>query len=137
MVDTKEIKKVTRVVATVDAGPLVEISFRGEYWYQCGNELSDYVSQTVHDLKPAGVVMNLNGFKYRWGNGIGSLLVPLLEFQTGNCRPFCVVASGRTAKSLKSLFALMQVPEFANAEYFDDAKDGLEYLEKNLEGGNA
>ena len=133
MFGAKDIVKEARVVANANAGPLIEISFRGKHWDGCGNELIDYVSQAVQELKPAGIVMNLAAFQYRWGNDIGALLFPLLDEQSRQLRPFCIVATGRTARSLKSLFAFM-APDLVNTRYFDDARDGLAYLKNKLGG---
>ena len=127
-----EIGKEARVVAALDEGPPVEISFKGKHWDGCGNDLHDFVDRTVKNLSPVGVVMNLSDFNYRVGNCIGAMLFPLIDRQTHKFLPFCIVARGRTAKSLKSLFAFTQVPNLENAKYFDDAIVGLKFVKKKI-----
>lgn len=127
-----EIAKEAKVVEVLDGGPLIEIRFTGKHWNGCGNDLCDFVSRTVQDLRPVGVVMNLSDFNYRVGNCIGTMLFSLMDRQTHIFLPFCIIASGRTAKSLKSLFALTQLPDLENAMYFDDAKDGLNFVKKRI-----
>lgn len=129
----KHINKQSVVVAESDAGPVLEISFIGKHWDGCGNELIAYVRQSVEEIDPAGVIMNLSNFSYVWGNDIGALLFPLFERQTAK-RLFCIVARGTTARSLKSLFELTRLPDIVNVKYFDDARDGLIYLRKELGG---
>ena len=129
MFGRQDIEKQARVVATAGADRSLR-AFSGKHWNGCGNGLIDYVDESVRQLKPAGVVMNLSGFKYVFGDDIGGLLFPLLDAQTSQFRPFCIVASGRTVSSLKSLFQLTMMPELTNAKYFDSVGEGLEYLRR-------
>lgn len=134
MFKASDIAKESRIIATCAAGPIIEIGFRGKHRDGCGNDLIRYVRQTVRELHPAGVMVNLSDFRYMWGDDIGALLFPLFEGQTGRLLPFCIVASGCTARSLKSLFELTKLPDLVNARYFDNARDGLAYLRNELGG---
>ncbi len=130
----KHIEKNVRVVAQTQAGPLIEIEFKGKASDSCGGELLDFVDEAVQDMKPAGVLVNLDTFKIRSWDDIAPVFTRLLDSQTCKFLPFCIVARRKTAKSLTKLFEVMQVADFQNAEFFDDARSGLKYLEKKFEG---
>ena len=130
--EERMLEKSARIIEKTDAGPLIEICIKGTHNDYCGNDLIDYIQSTVKDLKPSAILLNLGDFKYSFGNDIGAILFPFLEGQTLKFRPFCIIASGCTAKSLKSLFEFTKVPDIVNAKYFEDTKDGLEYLRATL-----
>jgi hypothetical protein len=122
------LEKEARIIEKGKTGCLIEICIKGKHHNACGNDLINYIESTVQDLNPTGILLNLSEFKYRGGNDIGPLLFPFLDRQTKVFRPFCIVASGRTARLLQSLFRFVGINEISNAKYFEDAADGLRYL---------
>ena len=126
------LEKNARVVALTESGPLIEVTFKGRAWDGCGVELCRFMGQAFQDLGPAGVVMNLGEFKIGSWDDIGPVFLQLIDKHTHRLRPFCIVAKRGTTKSLKTLFMAMQVSGIVETEFFDDAKDGLEYLENRL-----
>ena len=126
------LEKNARVVALTEAGPLIEVTFKGRAWDGCGDELCRFMDQVFQDMGPAGVVMNLGEFKIESWDDIGPVFLQLIDKHTHKFRPFCIVARRRTTKSLKTLFMAMQVSEIVDPEFFDEAKDGLEYLKNRL-----
>ena len=128
----KHIEKNARVLAQTDSGPLVEIEFKGKARDGCCDELDDYVGRVVQDLRPAGVLLNLTDYKTKSWNDIGPVVDQYFDRQTRTPLPFCFVARGKTANSLKKMVMLMQFSEIT--EVFEDDGEGLEYLERKLLG---
>ena len=135
MTGTQEIQRDAAILAETAAGPILEISFRGKHWDGCGNDMIDFVRESVTRWKPAAVLVNLEEFKYAAGNDVGALLFPLLDKQTRRFRTFSIVATGRTARSLQDLFELTEIPELSNAPFFVRRSDALTHLERHLDGG--
>jgi len=128
----KSIEKSSRVVAHTDASPLVEIEFRGKAWDGCCDELDDYVGVVVQDTRPAGVLLNLTDYKTKSWDDIAPVFGRLIDRQNRTFLPFCLVARGKTAKSMKTMIMAMQFSEIT--EVFEDDGEGLEYLKGKLMG---
>ena len=124
------LQKDARIVARTETGPLIEIAFKGRARDGSGNEMCGFVGEVFQDMRPAGVVMNLGEFKIGSWDDIGPVFTQLFDKQTGEICPFCIIARGHTAESLKTLFKVMQVVDLENAEFFDDVGDALEFLAK-------
>jgi hypothetical protein len=126
----KNIEKSSRVVAHTDMGPIIEIAFRGTAWDGCGNNLFDYAGGVVQDLRPAGVLLNLTDYKTKSWDDIGPVVGQFFDRQTRTPLPFCFVARGKTAKSMKTMIMAMQFSEIT--EVFADEGEGLGYLKKKI-----
>jgi hypothetical protein len=126
----KNIDKSSRVVAHTDAGPLVEIEFKGKAWDGCGDELFDYVGGVVQDMKPAGIMLNLKGYRTGSWNDIGPVVGQFYDRQTRTPLPFCFVARGKTANSLKKMVMLMQFSEITAV--FEDNGEALAYVQEKI-----
>lgn len=126
----KHIEKNARVAAQTASGPLIEIEFKGKAWDGCGEELFKYVGGVVRDMSPAGVLLNLKNYKIISWDDIGPVVGQLFDKQTRALLPFCYVAQGKTAKSLKTMTMAMQFSELT--EVFEDDGEGLEYLQERI-----
>jgi hypothetical protein len=53
-------------------------------------------------VQPKGVIFDLLGLEYEWGNAICGLALPLVR-KDRSFRPSCLVAQGKTAAALRGL----------------------------------
>src|SRR5262249_51201533 len=86
-------------------GPVVTVSFRGKYPPgSLGNEharqMRDYLATVLAETDPAAALLDLTDLEYEWGDGLATLALPLRTGAAG-CRPFCIVAAGRTAAAVR------------------------------------
>ena len=96
-------------------GSIVAISFSGQYPLgSLGNEhareMRESLAKLVGETNPAAVLIYFTDFGYEWGDGICELILPLRTSSNTlrpgchfSARPFCFVATGKTADALTPL----------------------------------
>jgi len=107
---------------------ILEVVFVGKHDGRDGPEMGCYLRNQMELHAPDAVVINILAFKYSTGNDMGDLLFPVLK------KLFCIIAKGRTARSLQSLFGVTRLPQFVDACYFTDPEEGFQHLERELDG---
>jgi hypothetical protein len=114
-------------------GDILEIAFSGVHGNGVGEELGDYVIETVEADRPAAVVLNFLGFEYVWGNDIGGIVRAFFRRgETPSLRPCGIVAKGRTARSLRSLLELGKLTKTFDITFFEDVDEAVRHLRSRL-----
>lgn len=117
-------------------GPVVTISFRGFYPQgSLGNLHAEliraYVSRVVGRVGPAAVLFDLTDLEYKWGDAIGTMVLPLRQ-KDMTFTQFCLVAVGFTAVALRPLFATNFIFGAAGGKLFDSGRDAVTHLMSQL-----
>lgn len=86
--------------------PVIAVSFGGilppgSEGNRFAKAMADFLSAALSATNAAGVVIDLTGLSYEWGDGIGGLAMPFL----GSGRAAAIVATGATAEALRPLTA--------------------------------
>src|SRR2546421_9228012 len=118
-------------------GPVVAVAFRGLYPPgSLGNEhvrqMRDYVAAVVAEAEPAAALLDLTALDYEWGDALAGLALPLRTGATG-CRPFCIVATGRTAKAIRPLVDPNWLLGVLGGKLFETRDEAVAYLAARLE----
>ena len=134
----------TERVLETDSGPVVRVSFCG--YYPPGSEGNDVsgamrkaVEEAVKEHSPSGVVLDISGLDYVWGNDILGIFLPL---DKGGYKDFissCVVAKGKTARAFKSLLAAYSssIFDMAKSKLVDDVNEAVEVVKRRIAAGSA
>lgn len=89
-----------------------------------GRRMCDAISEVLSAQRPTGLIVDLSGFEYEFGNWMGS--VAFSAYETLGKGRACVVASGSTGTALASLWEFgklhLLLPLFAT---LDEAREFL------------
>jgi hypothetical protein len=105
------------------------VSFRGRggvgsYGNPDGERMQGAVRGALAGGAATGLVIDLTGFEYRFGNWIGS--VPLVAVKPLGIGRVCMVAVGETAESLQSLWEMSRMDRVV--PLFDGLEEAVRYL---------
>jgi hypothetical protein len=82
-------------------------------------------------VQPKGVIFDLLGLEYEWGNAICGLALPLVR-KDRSFRPSCIVAQGKTAAALRGLLLPSTIFGLAGTQLLESAEEALGLLETRL-----
>jgi hypothetical protein len=126
------------VLEVTEAGEILEIAFSGVHAHGVGKEVGDYVIKTVEADEPAAVVLNFIKFKYVFGDDIGGIVRAFYrKGETTRLRPCVIVARGKTAKSMRTLFEMAQLTKCFDVRFLEAVPEALDYLRSRLRGQSA
>ena len=126
------------VLEVTPNGAILEIAFSGVHGSGVGEEVGDYVIKTVEDLRPEAVVLNFLSFKYVGWNDIGGIIRAFFrKGEPPKVRPCCIVAEGKTARSLRSLLEMAQLTRAFDITFFEEVPEAVDHLRSRLEGQTA
>ncbi len=126
----------TEVVRTEAATRIVRVAFYGDYPDGAAGDvaaerMSVAVVSAVRYEGARAVIFDLSGLRYRRGDAIASIVLPLLDRSGEGCLPACVVAKGETATAIGPLMAGTPF-EVAGARLLDDVASAAADLETRL-----
>src|SRR5512137_2447690 len=108
--EAKDLVIRTDAVDDAKRGIRIEISFSGiheHHWPAgAGTKIQEFVEGEIRRVRPAACLYDFLGYDYSWGNEIGGPIMAALLYGGAPPPPIAIVAQGRTARSLKSLFAV-------------------------------
>jgi hypothetical protein len=98
-----------------------------------GKRMQEAIRAVLGQCTPAGLVIDLTGFEYRFGNWIGA--VPLAALKPlGNGR-VCLLAAGETAEALRALWEPTHLGRLV--PIFVELVEALRYLAGSALGSSA
>ena len=89
--------------------------------------MRDYLAAVVADLEPAAALLDLTAMDYDWGDGLAELALPL-RTGTTDCRPFCIVATRRTAEAIRPLVGPNWLLGSLGGKLFETRQEAVAYL---------
>ncbi len=86
---------------------LFKISFQGDYppgspGNSTAARMRNYVEEIIQTHQPEGLIFDLTGLHYQYGDAICEILRPLKQNQ--GFIPSCIVAGGKTKEALSTLY---------------------------------
>jgi hypothetical protein len=119
-------------------GPVIVVRYGGVY--ASGSEgdssakaMFAFLQSVVAETRPAGVILDLTGLEYEWGDGIAALALALHEPGKG-FRPAVFVATGRTAEAMQPLLAPSFLPGIAGMKLVHTREEAVALLNRALDG---
>lgn len=128
----------THVAAKTPQGPIIRITFSGDYPPGSGGShvagaMQVITWKAVRELKPVGVIFDLLELRYVWGDGISRLVWPLLKDKKHfHFIPSCLLAQGDTAKALAPLVGSNWLPGLLSCPMFADINSARNHLFSQL-----
>lgn len=112
-------------------GPLVAVAFGGTYppgsdGNEFALEMVAFVRAVVAKTNPNAVLFDLRGLNYTWGDGICSIVTPLLKAK--RFTPSAIVASGDTARALRPFAQPRSLLGVAGAMIFETREEAVAHL---------
>jgi hypothetical protein len=111
---------------------LFKISFQGDYppgsqGNSTAARMRNYVEQTIHTYQPEGLIFDLTGLRYQYGDAIAEILLPLKQNQ--GFIPGCIVANGKTKNALSALYknSLFEIAKCRILSSVQEAIDQFSY----------
>jgi hypothetical protein len=96
----------------------------------------DYLAAVVAEAAPAAALLDLTALEYEWGDGLARLAWPLRTEATG-CRPFCIVATGRTAEAIRPLLGPNWLIGILGGRLFESRQEAVADLAARLQESTA
>jgi hypothetical protein len=93
-----------------------------------------YVRSALDTREVAAALFDLRDLEYTWGDAIGGVVWALRQ-EGMDFLPSAIVANGRTALALKSLFDMRGIFSVAGTKLFRTMNEPLRYLEGALRDG--
>lgn len=121
------------VLEITPSGAILEIAFAGVHEGDAGQQIGNYVTGIVEDLEPAAVILNFIKFKYTFGNDIAGICSAFVRKNPPSARPCCIVAKGKTAKSLWSLLDSAQLTTTFDITFYENVAEAVYHLRSRLE----
>ncbi len=138
------LKSCTECLEQTPRGSIAAISFCGLYPLgSLGNEhareMRESLAKLVGETNPAAVLIDFTDLEYEWGDGICELVRPLRTTSKTlrpGChlatRPFCLVATGKTAEALAPLVEPRFLLGTAGGKLFATRAEALSFLRSQI-----
>jgi hypothetical protein len=115
----------------------VAVSFRGLYppgslGDEHAHQMRDYLAAVVAEAEPAAALLDLTALEYEFGDALGGLALPL-QTRAKGCRPFCIVATGRTAEAVRPLVGPNWLIGILGGKLFETRQEAVAYLATRLQ----
>jgi len=130
----------TEVVWVSAHGPVLRFAFSGTHRDGVGHVVGEYVAEALKRHQPAAIVLDFLRFEYRFGNDIGRIVQAFAdEGSEGNTAILraAIVATGRTARSPRSLLTSAKILEGFGVKFFPEVNTAPEYVRAKLESATA
>jgi len=114
---------------------IIEISFSGvhDHRWPHRDEILDYLREEMRERKPSAILINFLNYQYSWGN---ELFGPIFEIswdsENSRTRVCSIIASGKTAESVKNLLTNSNTLGVLDITLFDEKEKALDHLKSRL-----
>jgi hypothetical protein len=98
--------------------------------------MRDYLAAVVAEAEPAAALLDLTALDYEWGDALAGLALPLRTGAT-DCRPFCIVATGRTAEAIRPLVGPNWLLGILGGRLCETRKEAVAHLAARLQESTA
>ncbi len=115
-------------------GDVLEITFRGIHESGHGREMNRYIEAKLAETRPVGILFNLLDYEYVFGNDVTGLFTSSFD-RSGKklrIRPICIVATGKTHRSLYESFKSSRLLDALRIEFTSGVEPGLQRLRERL-----
>jgi hypothetical protein len=90
--------------------------------------MRDYLAAAVvAEAQSAAALLDLTALDYEWGDALAGLALPLRTGAKG-CRPFCFVATGRTAEVIRPLVGPNWLLGILGGTLFETRQEAVAHL---------
>lgn len=134
--DAKDMTVRTGILEETGHGQILEIEFNGihtHHWPEGGSPGS-FIDGEVNNSKPAAILFNFAKYHYEWGDEIGGLILSAcIATRPDPVKHMAIIATGVTARSLRSLLSGMNLERVFKLGLFEDIESGRSFLRRALE----
>jgi len=125
----------SRIIEEPGCRIILEISFEGihDHRWPAGERIQEFIESEVRKARPVAGLFDFRGYDYAQGDEIGAPIMAVIGHGAWPLRPIAIVATGQTARLLKSLHAGSNLDKITDIGFFEDTASGCAFLQQALD----
>jgi len=118
----------SRIVSTGSGERILVVTFAGAHHYSHGSQMASQIETAVGMERPAGVLVDLIGYEYEFGNDVCELFCAGYHKESRTLVPTCIVAAGKTRACMETLYTAGNFELKPYLGFAGSVADGLAWL---------